>query len=156
MATRGNQDEIAPGVGHSPQLAEASKEARAAEAAVTKIVVATSAGALTLSIGFLLGEKRVSFPVALLPELKVAWVLLVASIVVGLSNWAMTSFFMNIHAEQLLALLERKRPNVSYFPKVVVASYVMFFLMVLGCLVGLGLLCDLAIELAVRAAAGGA
>ena len=82
-----DQTDLAPGVRHSEALADASKQARAVEVEVTKALVGGAVGALALSAGFLLGEKRAPFPMSSIWELKLAWGLLFASVVVALINW---------------------------------------------------------------------
>jgi hypothetical protein len=57
-------------------LAEYLKETRAAQTVFWKLVVTLAAGALVLSIGFLLRETNAPFPKALLPEVRCAWIVL--------------------------------------------------------------------------------
>jgi hypothetical protein len=140
-------DRLAPGVMQSDALQYANKEARDIEIGATKGTITLALGALALSAGFLLGDKRTTFPLELLWVLEVTWGLLLASAVLGLINWATLTHFMNKHAIQLQELLEGKRGQVDYWPRLVRAMAVVFIAMVVACVVGIAGLGYLAVAL---------
>lgn len=145
MATNDRTD-IAPGVVRSQALSEASKEARTVELETTKLFMTTSAGALTISVGFLLAERSEPLPGGLLPYVAVAWTLLTASMVIALVNWGLTVHYMNANARTLLEVLLGQRDRVENFSGADKVREMLFWAMGATCIGGLGSLCYVAVQ----------
>jgi hypothetical protein len=135
---------------YSSVLAEAGKESRNIEHGLLKIVLTVSGGALTLSIGFILGDRRVPFPHDLINVLIAAWISLALSMASALLAWTINSIATTLDAAALFAYLEGKRKEPAEFKRAGQFSTLLAALAGFACIVGLSMLAWIAVELASR------
>lgn len=134
-------------VGHSPVLAKAAEESRNIEFGLLKMLLTVDGGALTLSIGFILGERRIALAAELIWWVEFAWGVLVFSMVCGLVCWVVTSIASTAHASGLSKFLQKIRGDVPNYQSAGIIATVMACLTALLCIVGLASLAWVALRM---------
>jgi hypothetical protein len=67
------------------------QETRTVETGLLKLALTVAAGTLAVSIGFVLGERRIDIPGDIVPVIAWAWSCLLAAMVTAIASWLTTS-----------------------------------------------------------------
>jgi hypothetical protein len=70
------------------------QDTRTVETGLLKLALTVAGGTLGISIGFILGERRVEIPSDLVPWVRAAWTCLLISMVAAIASWSTTSWLM--------------------------------------------------------------
>ena len=134
-------------VAHSEMFGKAAKESRDIEFGLLKILLTVDGGALTLSIGFILGERRVPLPKELTGYVEVAWGVLVVSMTCAVISWIVTSLASTAHAGAMGSYLSGKRKDIPTYQAAGNLATFTTSVAAIACVAGLALLAWIALRM---------